>query len=343
MPFLSSPSERVPLSATAVADLRRKVLYEDTQLLVLNKPAGLACHAGTGQREKHLDAMLWALEEQEPPPQQQEQLQPDYPPPQSLRLVHRLDKETSGCLLLAKGRHVADILSALLSKPAAPEATGAALSHTPLSTSSPPAAFPSSPQQLPSYSASVWDAPSTGAFVQKRYLALVHGRPSVDAGVLLSASESGGLNHTSYRVLASTSPSSSAVCSLVELQPHTGRKRQLRLHCHAQLGCTIVGEQLRMLGVSERAAASSAHRRASQDDAIRQQLGWNISSASSGGTPRALPLCLHAHELLLRHPSLHDGSLLHVQAPLPPPFAKLCRTLFGWSPSPLNQQTRTQE
>jgi len=306
--------QRLPLSASAIADLRRKVLHDNAQLLVLNKPAGLACHAGTGHREKHLDAMLWALESE-----QQEAAQSQSQSQSALRMVHRLDKETSGCLLLAKGRHVADVLSALLSKPASAGSLSTP-SHSPV-----PGA---SGAQLPVYSPAVWDVPadsSSAPFVQKRYLALVFGRPPQDAGAMLSPAENGSLCHSSYRVLAS-SRQGQLSCTLLELQPHTGRKRQLREHCHMQLGCTIVGEQLRMLGVSERAAASSAHRRAEQDASIRSLLGWSADST------RPLPLCLHAHEILLRHPLLHGGEMLHVRAPLPAPFAKLCRTLFDWPP-----------
>lgn len=157
---------------------------------------------------------------------------------------------------------------------------------------------------------------------------------------MVSASESGSLCHSSYRVLASTPANATVPFSLLELLPHTGRKRQLRLHCHTQLGCTIVGEQLHMLGVanatgSGASGTSAEARRQHRDGEVRRALGWNAS------TQRDLPLCLHAHQLLLRHPDLHDGQLLHVQAPLPVPFAQLCRTLFGWQPTKL-QPSRAQ-
>lgn len=156
---------------------------------------------------------------------------------------------------------------------------------------------------------------------------------------MVSASESGSLCHSSYRVLAST-PSTSPF-SLLELLPHTGRKRQLRLHCHTQLGCTIVGEQLHMLGVtsaggSGASATAAEARRQQRDGEVRRALGWGAS------TQRDLPLCLHAHQLLLHHPALHDGQLLHVQAPLPPSFAQLCRTLFDWQPAKPKPEAQSQ-
>jgi 23S rRNA-/tRNA-specific pseudouridylate synthase len=141
---------------------------------------------------------------------------------------------------------------------------------------------------------------------------------------LVSSSSEGTLCHSSYRVLASSAPSvSSSAFSLLELQPHSGRKRQLRLHCHVQLGCTILGEKLEMLGVSSSLAAAWKSKTAKEEDALRQALSW---------TPqRSLPLCLHAHELRLKHPSLNSGSVLCVRAPLPQPFEQLCWHLFGWT------------
>jgi 23S rRNA pseudouridine955/2504/2580 synthase len=76
--------------------LRAAVLYKDDWVIALNKPAGLAVQGGTGQT-RHLDAMLAALsfDKTEPP-----------------RLVHRLDKDTSGVLLLARTAPAARALTA---------------------------------------------------------------------------------------------------------------------------------------------------------------------------------------------------------------------------------------
>lgn len=65
--------------------LRAAVLFEDEHVLVLNKPAGLPVHAGTGMKLGVIEA-----------------LRVMYPELPALELVHRLDKGTSGCLLLAK-------------------------------------------------------------------------------------------------------------------------------------------------------------------------------------------------------------------------------------------------
>lgn len=76
--------------------IKQWVLFEDDDVLVLNKPPGLAVQGGTGQRQ-HLDAMLdaWRDAQGERP-----------------RLVHRLDKDTSGVLLLAKNVFAAAKLTA---------------------------------------------------------------------------------------------------------------------------------------------------------------------------------------------------------------------------------------
>jgi len=66
--------------------LRRSVLSRDDSILALNKPAGLAVQGGTGTH-RHLDGMLDALR---------------FGAPDRPRLVHRLDKDTSGVLLLAR-------------------------------------------------------------------------------------------------------------------------------------------------------------------------------------------------------------------------------------------------
>lgn len=81
-------SERLPpplVSGGLESLIRESILYEDDGLLVINKPAGLAVHAGTGVRLGLIEALR--------------QVSPDF---RSVELVHRLDKETSGCLLVAR-------------------------------------------------------------------------------------------------------------------------------------------------------------------------------------------------------------------------------------------------
>ena len=77
------------------AFLKSITLYEDADVLVLNKPIGLAVQGGSGM-VKHIDGMLDSLRDKEG---------------QRPRLVHRLDRDTSGCLLVAKTRFAASALA----------------------------------------------------------------------------------------------------------------------------------------------------------------------------------------------------------------------------------------
>jgi 23S rRNA pseudouridine955/2504/2580 synthase len=77
------------------AFLKSITLHEDADVLVLNKPMGLAVQGGSGTT-RHLDGMLEALRDAQG---------------QRPRLVHRLDKDTAGCLLVAKTRFAAAALA----------------------------------------------------------------------------------------------------------------------------------------------------------------------------------------------------------------------------------------
>ncbi len=65
--------------------IKKCVLHEDERLLVINKPAGLPAHAGTGSLFGVIELLREAYRDED-----------------SMHLIHRLDKETSGCLLVAK-------------------------------------------------------------------------------------------------------------------------------------------------------------------------------------------------------------------------------------------------
>jgi 23S rRNA pseudouridine955/2504/2580 synthase len=76
--------------------LKSITLYEDADVLVLNKPMGLAVQGGSGTTTRHLDGMLEVMRDAHG---------------QRPRLVHRLDKDTAGCLLVAKTRFAAAALA----------------------------------------------------------------------------------------------------------------------------------------------------------------------------------------------------------------------------------------
>ncbi len=81
--------------ATDAEFLRSLILYEDAEMMVLNKPFGLAVQGGSGT-VRHVDGLLEALAGSDG---------------QKPRLVHRLDKDTAGCLIVAKTRLAAATLA----------------------------------------------------------------------------------------------------------------------------------------------------------------------------------------------------------------------------------------
>ena len=77
---------QIPESVTRL--LKDAIIFEDDKLIAINKPSGIAVHKGSGLKFGVIEAFR--------------QIDPEQP----LELVHRLDRETSGCLLLAKDRQV---------------------------------------------------------------------------------------------------------------------------------------------------------------------------------------------------------------------------------------------
>jgi 23S rRNA pseudouridine955/2504/2580 synthase len=105
VPPLQTPAEALtqrvaakgPKGPLSDADLLRSViLHEDDQVFVFNKPPGLAVQGGSGLT-RHIDAMLDALRDRKG---------------QKPRLVHRLDRDTSGVLVVARTRLAASALAA---------------------------------------------------------------------------------------------------------------------------------------------------------------------------------------------------------------------------------------
>ncbi len=91
----SSDTPRPPSHSMQTA-LLAAVIYEDTEVLVVNKPAGIAVHGGSGLSHGVIEALREAR-----------------PELTELELVHRLDRDTSGCLLIAKRRAALRQLHAL--------------------------------------------------------------------------------------------------------------------------------------------------------------------------------------------------------------------------------------
>ncbi|SET48713.1 23S rRNA pseudouridine(955/2504/2580) synthase RluC [Thalassotalea agarivorans] len=80
-------NNKISTKLNVVAELEKHILFEDERLLVINKPSGMAVHGGSGLSFGVIEALR--------------ALRPDA---RMLELVHRLDRDTSGCLVVAKKR-----------------------------------------------------------------------------------------------------------------------------------------------------------------------------------------------------------------------------------------------
>lgn len=89
MPGAAQPAY---VGEAVLVDLERAILFEDDDLVVLNKPAGMPVHGGSGLSFGAIEALR--------------RLRPEA----ALELAHRLDRDTSGCLMVAKNRRVLGLL-----------------------------------------------------------------------------------------------------------------------------------------------------------------------------------------------------------------------------------------
>lgn len=95
-PVRVADNEEQPVPDSVIQMLKDAIIFENDDIIALNKPSGIAVHKGSGLRFGVIEAFR--------------QMSPQQP----LELVHRLDRETSGCLLLAKNRQILAQLHELL-------------------------------------------------------------------------------------------------------------------------------------------------------------------------------------------------------------------------------------
>lgn len=95
---LAKPEEKGRPGDALLNLLARSILYEDKQLIIINKPSGMAAHGGSGIHFGAIETMRHLR-----------------PKEKFLELVHRLDRDTSGCMMIAKKPSVLKVLQAMLS------------------------------------------------------------------------------------------------------------------------------------------------------------------------------------------------------------------------------------
>ncbi|WP_395343075.1 23S rRNA pseudouridine(955/2504/2580) synthase RluC [Ningiella sp. W23] len=166
------------VSSAKVEYLEDAIMFEDDRIIVINKPSGIAVHGGSGLSFGLIEG-LRILRKQAP----------------FLELVHRLDRDTSGCLLIAKKR--------------------SALRHL--------------HEQLRNNQVDkIYHALVKGHWPQKRFKvkAPLHKNTLKSGERMVQVNDAGKPSETQFRILKAYSKA-----SLIEAKPITGRTHQIRVHC----------------------------------------------------------------------------------------------------------------
>lgn len=187
------PKPELLLSADEISWLDSIVIWEDEDFLVLNKPSGLAVQGGSKTHE-HIDGYLQALGKIKN---------------QRYRLVHRLDRDTSGVFVVAKTLEMATHLTALFKE--------------------------SNVHKI--YWAIVLDHPKPGIGKIKAPLIKQGG----EFEKIVVDEKQGKKAITIYRTIKKLTAHRDPDLTWLELNPETGRTHQIRVHC-AHIGCPVLGD-----------------------------------------------------------------------------------------------------
>ena len=269
------PVGHLPLRSTAVGtfkNLEALILYQDESLLVLNKPAGMAVHGGSGIGVGVIESLRHILGE-------------------DLALVHRLDKGTSGCLMIARKRGYLRLLQQALRDTGVIGKEYLALVH------------------------GRW--PDHTGFIDARLQTRATSSGGKTTRVIHAGAVSGNSPDsltgkaalTRFSVIASEDDA-----SLVKASPVTGRTHQIRVHAlyarHPVLGDLRYGDEQR-----DRALSAWLGNRAGTPGASGPSAGQKI--------PR---LMLHSQSLMI--PALGGHPAVTVSAPMDQDMSRLIKQLF---------------
>ncbi|KAM9039692.1 mitochondrial RNA pseudouridine synthase RPUSD4 [Sarcophilus harrisii] len=235
--------------------LKRGILYQDKNIVVINKPYGLPVHGGPGVKSCITDIL----------PILAKMLYGNKAEP--LHLCHRLDKETTGVMVLAREKEMAHQVQELFKTRQVAKKYWAICVGVPM------------------HSAGMIDIPLIEKEVQgqqqhhKMTLAPSY-RMENGKTMKIRPNRHAHVAVTQYQVLSRT-----LSCSFLELQPITGVKHQLRVHLAFGLGCPVLGDH----------KYSDWNKLAPQklSSGILKKLGLEKTKT------RHLPLHLHAQQLIL--------------------------------------------
>lgn len=188
-----APVTPVKLSAAEIAFVRSLVIYQDPHIVALNKPSGLSSQGGRGQVHT-LDELLWAFAK---------------PGKARPRLIHRLDRDTSGVILTARTKPAAGFL-------------GKAMMDRKISKTYRAMVTPGAPEPK----GGVIEVPLRRDEQGREAFMRVCAPDHADAEAARSR----------YRTV-----SEAPGAALLELDPETGRMHQLRVHL-AHIGRPIAGD-----------------------------------------------------------------------------------------------------
>jgi 23S rRNA pseudouridine955/2504/2580 synthase len=201
---IAAPQEPVANRANAGdrEAIRAMILFEDRDVLVLNKPPGLAVQGGSGTK-RHVDGMLQALADKEG---------------NRPVLVHRLDRDTSGVLLIAKSRKMAAELGETFRSRRAKKIYWALVEGVPKPAQGRISMFLAKGEGM-------GETRGQGRADFERMRVAKHGDPDAQHSLTL------------YAVVDKVTPR----LAWLSMRPVTGRTHQLRAHCE-EIGHPIVGD-----------------------------------------------------------------------------------------------------